>query len=100
MQCAVYVSRSCRTRFPRTARIRMLASNTIISVTGSLFCTARLLELRRNLLLVYIGEGGCEAVCRSPQFGHVGRFHGLSWSRDVDPKSLTAPGHGDGRIRL
>jgi hypothetical protein len=36
----------------------------IISASGSLSSTAHLFEFCDDLLLVYIGEGGCEAVSR------------------------------------
>src|SRR5260370_40793310 len=78
----------------------MLASRTIISATGVFSRTARLFELCHNFLFVYIGEGGCQAVCRCSEFGHVSRPNGLSWGRDIDTKSLSAPGHGDGYIGL
>src|ERR1700690_1234195 len=90
----------CRTRRPRTARIRMFASRTIMSTGGALSAPAKALEVGYQLFFVNLGQGCCKTICRGSQFGEIGFLCALAARRDVDAQSLASPGDGYGDIRF
>src|ERR1039458_9589549 len=91
---------SCRTRRPRTARIRMFASSTIISAGFSFPAPARLLKLGEEIFFIDVRECLGKTVRRSLQFGNIGCLGALSTSGNVDAESFAAACDGDGSVRF
>src|ERR1700758_35449 len=91
---------SCQTRRPRTARIRMFASRTIISAGCALPAAAQFLKLRHQFFLINIREGTGKTVRCFLQFGNMGCLRTLSTCRNVDTESFAAPSNSNWTVRF
>src|SRR4051812_34906761 len=88
------------TRRPKTARIRMFASRTIISAGGTFCAATELLKFGDEFVLINIGKHLGKPIGSSFELGKIGGLGVLSAGGNVDAQGFTAAGDGNRGIRF